>query len=54
MYERRFQKQLYDESVIAGFEVPTKSFYKGNDDRPFYATQYQDNFIQYHEGLNFF
>ena len=53
MYSRRFQKHLYDESAPVHFEVLTKPRYKRNEDRPYYATQYQDIFIQYKEGFNF-
>ena len=53
MYSSRFQKHLYDESALSRFEVLTKPIYKCNEDRPFYATQYQDIFIQYKEGFNF-
>ena len=53
MYSSRFQKHLYDESALSIFEVLTKSLYKCIEDRPHYATQYQDIFIQYREGCNF-
>ena len=53
MYSSRFQKHLYDESALSRFEVLTKHLYKCNEDRPNYATQYQDIFIQYREGFNF-
>ena len=53
MYSSRFQKHLYDESALSRFEVLTKPIPKCNEDRPYYATQYQDIFIQYHEGFNF-
>ena len=53
MYSSRFQKHLYYESALSRFEVLTKAFYKCNEDRPYYATQYQDVFIQYKEGFNF-
>ena len=53
MYSSRFQKHLYDESALSRFEVFTKPIYKCNEDRPYYATQYQDIFIQYKEGFNF-
>ena len=52
MYSSRLQKHLYDESTLSRFEVPTKHLYKCNEDRPHYATQYKDNFIQYKEGFN--
>ena len=53
MYPRHFQKHLYDESALSRFEVLTKPLYICNEDRPYYATQYQDIFIQYPEGFNF-
>ena len=53
MYSGRFQKHLYDESALSCFEVLTKPIYKCNEDRPYYATQNQDIFIQYKEGFNF-
>ena len=53
MYSSRFQKQLYDEFALSRFEVLKKTLHKCNEDRPYYATQYQDNFIQYEEGFNF-
>ena len=53
MYSSRFQKHLYDESPLSRFEVLTKPIFKCNGDRPYYATQYQDVFIQYQEGFNF-
>ena len=53
MYSSRFQKQLHDESALSPFEVLTKPLYKSNEDRPYYATQNQDNFIQYNEGFKF-
>ena len=53
MYSSRFQKHLYDESALSRFEVLTKPLYKCNEDRPYYATQYQDIFIQYKEVFNF-
>ena len=52
MYSSRFQKHLYDESALSNFEVLTKQLYNCNEDRPHYATQYQDIFIQYKEGFN--
>ena len=52
-YSSRFQKHLYDESAFSRFEVLTKPLYKCNEDRPYYATQYQDIFIQNKEGFNF-
>ena len=42
MYSRRFQKHLYCESALSRFEVLTKPIIKCNEDRPYYATQYQD------------
>ena len=51
MYSIRFQKHLYDESALSRFEVLTKPIYKCNEDRPYYATQYQDIFIQYKKDL---
>ena len=53
MYSSRCQKHLYDESALSRFEVLTKPLYKCNEVRPYYATQYQDIFIQYQEGYNF-
>ena len=53
MYSSCFQKHFYNESALSRFEVLTKPLYKCNEDRPYYATQYQDNFIQYKEGFNF-
>ena len=53
MYSSCFQKHLFDESALSRFEVLTKLFYKCNEDHPYYATEYQDIFIQYREGFNF-
>ena len=53
MYSSRFQEHLYDESALSRFEVLTKPIYICNKDRPYYATQYQDIFIQYQEGFYF-
>ena len=53
MYASRFLKHLYDKRALSRFEVLTKPIYKCNEDRPYYATQYQDIFIQYREGFNF-
>ena len=53
MFSSRFQKHLYDESALSRFKVLTKPLYKCNEDRPYYATQYQENFVQYQEGFNF-
>ena len=53
MYSSRFQQHLYAESALSRFEVLTKPIFKCNEDRPYYATQYQDNFIQYQEGFIF-
>ena len=53
LYSSRFQKHLYDEAALSRFEVLTKHLYKCNEDRPYYATQYQDIFIQYKEDFNF-
>ena len=53
MYSSRFQKHLYDESALSRFEVLTKPIHKCNEDRPYYATQYQHIFVQYKEGFNF-
>ena len=47
IYSSRFQKHL------SLFEVLTKPIHKCNEDRPFYATQYQVLLIQYNEGFNF-
>ena len=52
MYSSRFQKHLHYESALSRFEGLTKPLYKCNEDRPYYATQYQDNFVQYKEGFN--
>ena len=46
MYSSRLQKQFYDKSAFSRFEVLTKPLNKCNEDRPYYATQYQDIFIQ--------
>ena len=51
LYSSRFQKHLYNESKFSRFEVLTKPLYKCNEDRPYYATQYQYIFIQNREGL---
>ena len=53
MYFSRFQKHFYDESALSRFEVLTNSLHKCNEDRPYYATKYQDIFIHYNEGFNF-
>ena len=53
MYTRRFQDHPTDESALSRFEVLTKSIYKWNQDRPYYAEQFKDIFIQYHEGFDF-
>ena len=53
MYSCRFQKHLYDCSARSLFEILTKPIYKCTEDRPYYATQYQDLLIQYNEGFNF-
>ena len=53
MYTSRFQKHLYDESVLSLFEVLAIPLYKCNDDRPYYATENQEILVQYREGLNF-
>ena len=42
MYSSCFQNHFYDESALSRFEVLTKPLHKCNEDRPFYATQYQD------------
>ena len=52
MYSSCFQKHFYDESTLSRFEVLTKLFHKRNEVRPYYATQYQDIFIQYNVGFN--
>ena len=49
----RFIQRLCDESALFSFEVLTKPLYKCNEDRPYYATQYRDIFIQYREGFHF-
>ena len=53
MYSSRFQKQLYGESAFSRIEVLTKPLQKCNEDRPYYATQNQDIFVQCIEGFNF-
>ena len=53
MYSSRFQKHLSDISALSRFEVLTKPIFKCNKDRPHYATQHQDIFIQYKEGFKF-
>ena len=53
MYSSSFQKHFYDESAFSGFEVLRKPLYNCNEDRQYYATQYQDMFIQYREVFNF-
>ena len=53
MYSSRFQKHLFDESALSQFEVLTKPIYICNEDRPYYATQYQDIFVQYQAVFNF-
>ena len=46
--------RLYDESAISCLEVLNKPIHKFNEDCPYYATQYQDIFVQFHEiFLNF-
>ena len=49
MYSSSFQKHVYDESAFSGFEVLRKPLYNCNEDRPYYANQYQDIFLQYRE-----
>ena len=51
MYSSRFQKHLYAKSALSRFELLTKPLYKSNEDRPYYAAQYQDISIQYREGF---
>ena len=53
MYSSRLQKHLYDKSALSRLQVLTKPLHKCNEDRSYYATQYQDIFIQYKEGFNF-
>ena len=53
MYSSRFQKHLYDKYELSRFEVLTEPLYECKKDRPYYATQYQDIFIQYQEGFIF-
>ena len=53
MYDSHFQKHVYDESVLCRFEDLTKFFYKWNEYRPYYATQYPVIFIQHNERFNF-
>ena len=42
MYSDSVQDYLYDESALSRFEVITKPLYKCNEERSYYATQYQD------------
>ena len=52
MYSRRFQKHLYDESALSlSSEVLIKPLHKSNEDRPYYATQHQNIFVQYQKIL---
>ena len=53
MYSSCFQKHLYDECALSRFEVLMKHIHKCNEHHPYYATQYQDIFVQYREGFNF-
>ena len=53
MYSSRFQKRLYDESAIFRVEDLTQILYKCNEDRPYYAIQIQDIFVQNQEGFSF-
>ena len=39
MYSSCFQKQLYDQSALSHFEFLTKTHYKCNEHRPYFATQ---------------
>ena len=48
-----FENIFFDESALSFFEVLTSPIHKCNEDRPDYATQYQDIFDQYQEGFNF-
>ena len=52
MYSDSFQDHIYDESSLFRFEVPDRPIYNCNEDRPYYAIQYQDSFIQC-KGFNF-
>ena len=52
-YSSCFQEHLYDESALPRFEVLTALLHKCNEHRPYYATQYQDNFFQYNKRFNF-
>ena len=52
-YSSCFQEHFYDKSALFRVEVLTKPIFKCNEDSPYYATQYQDIFIQYKEGFNF-
>ena len=52
MYKDRFQDHLYVASALSDFEVLTKPSSNCNEGRRFYATQYQDIFIQYKEDFN--
>ena len=53
MYSSGFQKHRYYKSALSRFEVLTKTIHNCNEDRPYYATQNQDTFIQYKESFNF-
>ena len=48
-----FQVLLCEKSALSGIEVITRLIHYCNDHRPYYATQYQDIFIQYIEFYNF-
>ena len=42
MFSSRSQKHICDESAHSRFEELTKPLYNCNEDRQYYATQYQD------------
>ena len=54
IYSSRFQEHLYDESALSSFEVLTKPLYKCNEDRRYYATQYQVFLYKTAKVLNLF
>ena len=45
MYTDCFQDHLYDATAPSSFEVLSIPIYKCKEDRPYYATQYQDIFL---------
>ena len=52
MCSSRFQKHHYDKSALSRFEDLTKQVIICNKDRPYYAAQNQDIFVQYQDGFN--